>query len=81
MPSLCCSALVALSKHPDITRRLLDELEPIQNSPLTPDVLSSLSFLQCVWKEVTRIAPPFGGGFREVLKTFELEVRKKPPPG
>lgn len=41
---------------------------------LTPDVLSQLPYLDQTWKEVGRIAPPFGGCFRQVIKTFELEV-------
>ncbi len=41
---------------------------------LTLEKLSQLSYLDCVVKEVLRFLPPVSGGYRTVLKTFELNV-------
>lgn len=76
---MCCSALVHLSQNPLVVSEILQEVsntDLTESDILTPDVMSKLPYLEQVWKELTRIAPPFGGGFRQVIKTFELEVRK-----
>ncbi|XP_051502395.1 cytochrome P450 26B1-like [Myxocyprinus asiaticus] len=39
---------------------------------LSLEKLSQLSYLDCVVKEVLRFLPPVSGGYRTVLKTFEL---------
>ncbi|XP_066528026.1 cytochrome P450 26C1 [Hoplias malabaricus] len=40
---------------------------------LSLEKLSQLSYLDCVVKEVLRYLPPVSGGYRTVLKTFELD--------
>lgn len=41
---------------------------------LTLEQIGQLKYVSNVVKEVVRIAPPVGGGFRKALKTFELDV-------
>lgn len=73
LPSLACSSIVHLGKNPEVVSRLLKELDTCKSNG-DDQTLSELSFLEKCWKEVARVCPPFGGGFRQVIKTFELEV-------
>lgn len=79
IPSLCCSTLVHLAKNPQVVEKLHQELKQAEllesDASLTMDNLKELPYLTQVWKEIIRIAAPFGGGFRRVTKTFELEVK------
>lgn len=77
MSSLCCSTFIELARHPEVTDKMAAELEKaqlLQGGDLTTEKLAKLPYLQQVCKELLRFAPPYGGGFRQVLKTFELEV-------
>lgn len=78
MSSLCCSTFLELARNPEVTEKMAKELQNanlLEGGQLTPDAMSQLPFLQQICKELLRFAPPYGGGFRQVLKTFELEVR------
>ncbi|XP_067092261.1 cytochrome P450 26C1 [Osmerus mordax] len=53
-----------------------DEEKPTSRSHipyLTMEKLSQLQYVSCVIKEVLRVLPPVSGGYRTVLKTFELD--------
>ena len=43
---------------------------------LNVTVLNNLNYVDAVIKEVLRVAPPVGAGYREALQTFEIDVRK-----
>jgi len=76
MSSLCCSTFLELARNPEVTEKMAKELQNanlLEGGQLTPDAMSQLPFLQQICKELLRFAPPYGGGFRQVLKTFELE--------
>ena len=49
-------------------------LDPKTSPPLTYDILSQLPYTSAVIKEVLRVAPPVGAGYRKALQTFELDV-------
>ncbi|XP_070540850.1 cytochrome P450 26B1-like [Ptychodera flava] len=74
--------LLYLAKHPDVVTKVREELQEFQlldrGEPLTLDAVSNLRYLDCVVKEVLRIAPPVGAGFRKVIKTFELAGKQIP---
>lgn len=76
MTSLCCSAFVQLGKNPEVIDGITRDLRDAEllNGELPPERLSQLPYLRKVVKELLRFAPPYGGGYRKVLKTFELEV-------
>ena len=62
-----------------MVKRILKELEDhglrdSQASDLTLDTVSRLTYTGYVVKEVLRLAPPVGAGFRKALRTFELDV-------
>lgn len=74
-----------LAQNPRVLAKLRQELETVdlltppeennnQSVDLTPEVLSKLTYLDCVYKETLRSNPPVGGNYRKVLETFELEV-------
>ena len=73
-----CSALMFLGKHKECLEKVRGELEDHGYLEVTSDFdfrrVHSLPYLNCVVKEILRLAPPAGAGFRKVLKTFELGV-------
>ena len=78
MSSLCCSTFIELARHPEVADKMATELENVnllQGGDLKLEQITKLPYLQQICKELLRYAPPYGGGFRQVLKTFELEVR------
>lgn len=77
--SVLCSVIMYLGKNKEYLDRLRKELKEndlLDNEDETFDLnitkLNSLPFLHCVMKEVLRLAPPVGAGFRRAIKTFEL---------
>lgn len=44
------------------------------DNDLNIKILSQLPYLDAVVKEVLRVAPPVGGGYRKALQTFEIDV-------
>ncbi|XP_033757526.1 cytochrome P450 26A1-like [Pecten maximus] len=77
--STLCSVLMYLGKNKEYLDRLRTELRDNDlldyeddRVDLNVTKLNSLPFLHCVMKEVLRLAPPVGAGFRRAIKTFEL---------
>ncbi|XP_077992539.1 cytochrome P450 26A1-like [Glandiceps talaboti] len=74
--------LVCLVKYPQTVTKLRQELE--EHNLLDNDVmlsfetLSRLKYVGSVIKEVLRMYPPVGAGFRKVLRTFELGGKQIP---
>lgn len=77
--SAACSLLMQLGQNPDVVRKITDELGEhglLDDSiEVTFDTLKSLKYVSNVVKEVLRLLPPVGAGFRKAVKTFDLEVR------
>ncbi|CAC5366137.1 CYP26A [Mytilus coruscus] len=74
--SVFCSVYL-LTKHPDVVRRIKEEL--VENE-ITSDAteslnhkqLQSLKYVDTVVKELLRVVPPIGGAYREVIEEFSV---------
>ncbi|CAH1800496.1 unnamed protein product [Owenia fusiformis] len=77
--SAACSVLMLLGSNPKIINKVSVELFDhgllgIEGEPeLTLDILDKLEYVDCVVKEVLRIAPPVGAGYRKALQTFDID--------
>ncbi len=72
------SALVSFcfltAQHPEVMAKLRQEQQNLGiTPPLTLDQLKQMTYLEQVLKEILRLIPPVGGGFREVVESFEFE--------
>lgn len=71
LTSAIASFCLLTAQHPEVLERLHDEQQQLAlTSPLTLDNLKQMSYLDQVIKEVMRLVPPVGGGFRKVIKSF-----------
>lgn len=64
-------AILTLCHHPEAQDRIVNEVAdvldcprntPVADLPLTPAALDRLTYLQAVWKEITRLHPATAGG-------------------
>ncbi|XP_046565716.1 cytochrome P450 26B1-like [Haliotis rubra] len=71
------STLLALGKDDGVRKQIEEELEEngllSSEDELTFDSLKKLTYVDHVVKEVLRVYPPVGAGFRRVKKTMEIE--------
>ncbi len=73
LTSALASFCLLTAQHPEVIERLRAEQQQLSlTSPLTLDTLKQMSYLEQVIKEVMRLVPPVGGGFRKVIKSFEF---------
>ncbi|XP_077992862.1 cytochrome P450 26A1-like [Glandiceps talaboti] len=74
--------LLHLAENPDVVEKIRKELKHNElledDQQLTLETISKLKYVSSVVKEVLRISPPVGAGFRKVIKTFELEGKQIP---
>jgi retinoid hydroxylase len=73
LTSAIASFCLLTAQHPDVLQKLRAEQDRL-NSTGTPTVehLQSMTYLEQVLKEVMRLIPPVGGGFRKAIATFEF---------
>ncbi len=65
---------LALEQHPEILNKARREQEQLGiESDLTLQNLKQMTYLEQILKEVERLYPPVGGGFRRVIKPFVFE--------
>jgi retinoid hydroxylase len=71
--SLIASLCLALAQHPEILDRARSEQVQIgRETPFSIDSLKQMTYLDRVLREVERMYPPVGGGFRGVVEEFEF---------
>lgn len=69
--SMLTSFCLALSQHPEIFNKAKEEQKKlVKDGKITMDKLKLMPYLGQVLKEVERLYPPVGGGFRGVVKPF-----------
>lgn len=74
LTSAIASFCLLIARHPDIGDRLREEQQQFPASePLTMERLKEMTYLDSVLKEVLRITPPVGGGFRKVIEECEFQ--------
>jgi len=74
LTSAIASLCLLLAQHPDVlaTARAEQQQLPLEE-PLSLEQLKQMTYLEQVLKEVLRVVPPVGGGFREVIQECEFE--------
>jgi retinoid hydroxylase len=77
--SLTASLCLALAQHPEILARARAEQVQIgKDTAITIDSLKQMPYLDRVLREVERMYPPVGGGFRGVVTEFEFNGYRVP---
>ena len=71
LTSAIASFCLLTAQHPEVLEKARAEQERFVEQPLTLEQLKQMTYLDQVMKEVMRLVPPVGGGFREVLKDCE----------
>lgn len=62
-----------MAQHPEVMAKVRAEQQQFAiDQPLTLDALKQMPYLEQVIREVLRLVPPAGGGFRKVLETCEF---------
>jgi retinoid hydroxylase len=73
LTSAIASFCLLMTQHPDVLERVRAEQERFKHrEPLTLEDLKQMEYLDRVLKEVLRLIPPVGGGFREVIQPCEI---------
>ena len=73
LTSAIASMCLQLAKHPEILSKVYAEQQQFPtNQPITIEQLKQMSYLEQVMKEVMRLVPPVGSGFRKVINTCEF---------
>lgn len=71
--SMLTSLVMALAQHPEVMARAQQEQQALAaQGELSMAQLRQMPYLDQVLKEVERLYPPVGGGFRQVEKAFEF---------
>lgn len=70
LTSAVASFCLLTAQNPDVMTKLRQEQAQFLDRPLSLDTIKEMTYLDWVIKEVMRIIPPVGGGFREVIETF-----------
>ncbi len=73
LTSSIASMCLLLAQHPNVLAKVRAEQQQLGFSqPLTTENLKQMTYLDQVIKEVLRLIPPVGGGFREVIQACEF---------
>lgn len=72
LTSAIASYCLLLAQNPQVWKNLQAEQTSFADQPLTLETLKQMTYLDWVLREVLRLIPPVGGGFRKVLQPCEL---------
>ncbi len=73
LTSAIASFCLLTAQHPDVMTKLREEQTRLSlTSPLSLEDIKQMTYLEQVIKEVMRVIPPVGGGFRKAIKSFEF---------
>ncbi|RZM82925.1 cytochrome P450 [Leptolyngbya iicbica] len=72
LTSAIASYCLLIAQNPTVWDKLRAEQAAFAEAPLTLETLKQMTYLDQVLREVLRLVPPVGGGFRTVLQTCEL---------
>ncbi|WP_322745551.1 cytochrome P450 [Plectonema radiosum] len=73
LTSAIASMCLLLAQHPEVFEKVRHEQQQLGFSqPLTSENLKQMTYLDQVIKEVLRLIPPVGGGFRQVIESCEF---------
>ncbi|MEM8809065.1 MAG: cytochrome P450 [Cyanobacteria bacterium P01_G01_bin.38] len=71
--SMLTSLVMALAQHPEVMAKARQEQASLaEQGELSMGQLRQMPYLEQILKEVERLYPPVGGGFRQVEKPFEF---------
>ncbi|MFQ4135427.1 cytochrome P450 [Nodosilinea sp. PGN35] len=78
--SMLTSLVMALAQHPSVWAQARQEQATLMatNGAIALDHLRQMPYLDQIVKEVERLYPPVGGGFRGVVKAFEFNGYRVP---
>ncbi len=72
--SMLTSLCMALAQHPEVLAKARSEQQQLAtNEELTLEQIREMTYLEQVLREVERMYPPVGGGFRGVVEGFEFQ--------
>ena len=72
--SMLTSLCMVLTQHPEVlTRARAEQQALVAQGPVSLEQLKQMTYLEQVLREVERLYPPVGGGFRGVVKDFEFK--------
>ena len=72
LTSAIASFCLLTVQNPDVMAKLRQEQAQFLTQHLSLETIKEMTYLDRVIKEVMRIIPPVGGGFREVIESFEF---------
>ncbi len=79
LTSAIASFCLLTAQHPEVVQRLRAEQQQFnRSSSLTLEDINRMTYLEQVLKEVMRIIPPVGGGFRKAIQSFEFNGYRIP---
>ena len=71
LTSSLASFCLTVAQNPEVKANARAEQQDLVGQALNLDTLRQMTYLEQVLKEVLRVVPPVGGGFRKVLQTCE----------
>jgi retinoid hydroxylase len=73
LTSSLASLCLLLSQHPAVLQRARQEQMELKDQLLTVETLKQMPYLDQILKEVLRVIPPVGGGFRVAVQDCEYD--------